>query len=226
MKIQNTKDIKLDKATMLILGESGNGKTTLLGTLPGKTIIISMEKGLLSLQNKSVDYVEVEGDNVQQKVGWLRSVLGEIAKSDYDCVAIDSLTDIGECLVDYAKEEYPADAQTMKMWGYYSTLMNRFIKSCRDLNKTVIFTSLIKTTQDDIGRRFKLPAIAGSIAEKGLAHFDFVFNLMIVENDGEKKRVILTNSQDGMICKDRSGKLDTYERPDLGLIMGKISEAN
>ncbi len=223
MKIKNCKDIELNTITALIVGESATGKTTMLSTLPPKTLIVSMEKGLLSIRGKDVDYVEVEGADGIQKVGWLRQTLSEIAKTDYDNIAIDSLSDISENLLEYAKNEYPDDKQTMKMFGFYNLLMQRFIKSCRDLDKNVFFTALVKTEKDDLGRRFKLPAVTGAIAEKGLAHFDFVFHLIVLEKDGEKKRAVLTDTQDGMICKDRSGKLDTWEAPDLTNIINKIN---
>lgn len=223
MNVQNTKDIKLDKITALIVGESGSGKTVLLSTLPPKTLIISMEKGLLSLKGKDVDYVEVAGKDEIEKVSWLRQALVKVASSDYNNIAIDSLTEISENFLAYAKNEYPDDKQTMKMFGFYNTLMQRFIKACRDMGKNIIFTSLVKTEKDDLGKRFKLPCLTGQIAEKGLAHFDFVFHLVVMEKDGEKKRALLTDTHNGMVCKDRSGILETWERPDLGAIFNKLT---
>lgn len=232
MEIKNCKDIQLNTITALICGESGAGKTTLLSTLPPKTIIVSMESGLLTLRGRDVDYVEITGekkcpergilDPVVAKIESLRAVLGSIAESDYDNVCIDSLTELAEVFVEYAKREYPDDKQVLKMFGYYNTLMTNMIKYTRDMNKNVFFTSLLKTEKDDQGRRYYLPSVAGSVAEKGLAHFDFVFNLLVFERDGEKVRALLTDSRDGYRCKDRSGMLSEFEKPDLGQIINKL----
>lgn len=222
MQIKSTKDIKPNKINALIYGESGVGKTTLGGTLPPKTLIVSLESGLMSLKNKAIDYVEIEGSTGVEKINHLKSLLSQIAKSDYDTLFIDSLTEIAQCFVEYAKNEYPDDRQTMKMYGYYNELITKFIKYTRDLNKNVFYTCLQKTDKDEVGRRFHLPDMAGSIALRSPAYFDFVFTLRVFEKDGEKIRALQTSPDGGYICKDRSGILEQFESPDLGEIINKV----
>lgn len=222
MNIQNTNDIKPTKINCLIVGESGSGKTTLAKTLNGKTLIVSLESGLLSLKDSSIDYVNIEGNDGVQKVEHIKKLLPEIIASDYDNIYFDSLTDIAACFVEYAKKEYPDDRQTMKMFGYYGDMITKFIKYTRDMNKNVFYTALEKVTTDDVGRRFVLPDMMGAIASKSNAYFDFVMNLRVFEKDGEKVRALLTSSGGGYICKDRSGKLEEYEKPNLGDIINKV----
>ena len=224
MQIKSTKDIKAERINALIYGQSGAGKTTLAGTLKGKTIIISLESGLLSLRSKDVDYIEIKGEGGVSKIAKIKEALNFVSKSDYVNVYIDSLTEIAQCFVEYAKHEYPEDRQTMKMWGRYSELITAFIKYCRDMDKNVFFTALEKTTQDDVGRRFCLPELPGSIATKCPAYFDLVFNLRVIKTDEKELRVLLTSSKENYICKDRSGKLQEYVKPDLGAIMHEVFE--
>lgn len=219
MDIKNTNDIVATKITALIVGESGAGKTTLAKTLPPKTIVISLEGGMLSLQGCNVDYIEID---CKRKIESLRKILDDVSKSDYDNVMIDSLTEISQAFVEFAKLEYPDDRQTMKMYGYYNELMIRFIKYCRDMDKNIFFTALQKTIKDDIGRMYHHPEMIGSIAGKCVAYFDFVFALLVFEKDGVKKRALLTNKQDNYACKDRSGRLDAFEPPHLGDIINKV----
>jgi len=218
MEVKSTKDIAPSKINALIYGQSGAGKTTLAGTLTGKTLLVSLESGLLSLRQSAVDYIEIEGD----KMNHLRKVLDFAKNSDYENIFIDSLTEVAQLFVDNAKKDYPEDRQTMKMWGRYSETVTAFIKYCRDMNKNVFFTALEKNTQDEVGRRFCLPEMQGSIASKCPAFFDFVFNLKIYKKEEEEVRALLTKNKETFICKDRSGKLNEYEKPDLQLIIDKV----
>ena len=45
MQILKATDLTEGKLTALIYGTPGMGKTTLLGTLPGRTLIIDVDKG-------------------------------------------------------------------------------------------------------------------------------------------------------------------------------------
>ena len=223
-EIKNCKDIKMETITAIIIGDSGAGKTTLLSTLPKETIVISLEKGLLSLQGKDLDYIQVpEGLGAKDKLDWLRSSMAWAAKQDYKNICIDSITEMSEFLVDYGKVQYPADNQIFKVYGQHKEQLTGAIKYCRDMNKNVWFTSLEKVDKDDIGRKVKLPAVAGSLSEELPKYFDFVFYLEVFEKDGEKKRALLTNKKTENKAKDRSGKLDEWEKPDLTNIINKIN---
>jgi len=216
MEIKKTNEIVATNLNCLIYAPSGHGKTTLAGTLPPSTIIVSMESGLLSLRGKTIDYIVIK--NLDE----LKTALVSISKSNYENVFFDSLTEIASLFVDKAQLEYPDDRQALKKWGAYNELIVRFIKFTRDWNKNVFFTCLEKTDKDESGRRFNLPDLQGSISKKISAYMDFVFSLRIFEKDGQKVRALLTNATDGYICKDRSGLLDEYEKPDLSEIIGKI----
>lgn len=219
MQVKSTKDIKPTKINMLIIGESGAGKTTLAKTLTGKTIVVSLESGLLSLKDYDIDYVELEERN---KLGSLRSILEEIKKSDYENIYFDSLTEIAQCFVEDATKEYPEDSKNFKKWGLYNETFMKFLKYTRDMDKNVFYTCLQKPDKDDVGRKDFLPDIPGSISKRVGAHMDFVFYLKIFTKEGEKARALLTSSIEGYAAKDRSGKLKEYELPDLGAIIEKV----
>lgn len=222
MIIKSTKDVSYGRINCLVYGESGAGKTTLAGTLPGKTLIISLESGLLSLKGFDVDYVEISGATGIEKVKNLSAILKEKELDSYDTLYFDSLSEIAQCFLEFAAVEYPADNQVLKKFGHYNDLITRFIKRCRDMDKNVFFTCLQKTDKDDVGRRWNLPDVPGSVASKMCAYFDFVFNLRVFEKDGEKVRALLTSNSQGFVCKDRSGKLNEYEAPHLGDVINKV----
>jgi phage nucleotide-binding protein len=222
MEIKQTNKVTATKINCLIYSPSGHGKTTLASTLDGKTLVLSLESGLLSLRNFNIDYVEITGSNGIERINSLKKLLPEIVASDYDNIYIDSLSEISSAFVDVAKKDFPDVRQTMPMYGLYNELMTKFIKYTRDMNKNIFYTALEKVDKDELNRRFMLPDIIGSIAHKCPAYFDFVFNLRVFEKDNIKVRKLLTRAQDGYLCKDRSGELSEYEDANLGLIIKKV----
>tara|TARA_R110002167_G_scaffold67018_3_gene189460 strand:- start:1920 stop:2633 length:714 start_codon:yes stop_codon:yes gene_type:complete len=223
-EIKNCKDIKMDTITALIVGDSGAGKTKLLGTLPPDSLIISLEKGLLSLKGGDIPYIQIpEGLDPKAKLDWLKSSMMWASQQPYKNIAIDSITEMSEFLVDFGKILYPADNQVFKVYGQHKEQLTSSIKYCRDMNKNIFFTSLVKVDKDEIGRKVNLPAVAGSLSEELPKYFDFVFYLEVFEKDGEKKRAILTDKKPDNKAKDRSGKLDEWEKPDLSNIINKVN---
>ena len=224
MQIKNTSSVKPNVCT-LITGVSGAGKTTLAGTIEGKTLIISAEAGLLSLQDKGIDFIEIEGSDLE-KWQQFKEALSFAAKSDYDNIFIDSLSEVSDIIVSYAESEFPDAKNTMQKWGLYTATMKRFIRYVRDIQKNVFITTLQKTDKDEVGKRYYAPDVSGKMAEKMPAFFDLVLNIKVIQKDDEDIRVIQTFTDSGIVCKDRSGKLSRYEKPDLSLILKKIGGFN
>lgn len=219
MQVSNTSDIKPTNINALIYGQSGVGKTFRASTLTGKTLLISMESGLLSLKDKKIDYIEVKG---KEKVKELSKILEEIEKSDYENIYIDSLTEISQAFYELSQQKYTDESQTLKRFGYVKEITIAFIKKIRDLNKNIFVTALEKVDKDEVGRRFLVPDLIGSVASTVPVFFDFVFYLKIVEREDQKHRLFITQPIDGCIAKDRSGKLEVYEKPDLQNIINKV----
>lgn len=214
MEIKKTNNLDNHYMCALIVGPSGSGKTTLAATLTGETIIYSAEAGLLSLADHDIDFVDQENekplDHFSKFLSWVKT-------TDYDNVFIDSITEIGEQLVEDEKEE------GFKKWGNIKDKLTRIIKYCRDMEKNVYFTSLVKVDKDETtGRRYLRPDIPTKLTEKAPAYFDEVFYLEVSKKENEVTRTLLTQTTDNKLAKDRSGKLDKYEPADLGKIYNKI----
>ena len=50
LKINSTSDVEIERIVGLVVGQSGIGKTFLVSTLEGKTLVASAEGGLLCLK--------------------------------------------------------------------------------------------------------------------------------------------------------------------------------
>ena len=95
-EIKSTKDIVDNNGVkILCYANSGFGKTSMLGTLEGKTLLLNVENGFLVLKDKDIDTIDITDI----------ATLGEVynALTDgtlkYDNIAIDSLSEIGEMVV-------------------------------------------------------------------------------------------------------------------------------
>ena len=229
MKIQSTENVKTQKIKTVIYGQSGAGKTSLAATLE-KVLLISAESGTLSLAGKKVDFVDISRDDegktivkenrISRLLDVYKWIQTEEAKTKYDTIMIDSLTEIGQCMIDRIAQDYPDAKDNFKKWGDYGSKMRDLIKAFRDLpDYNVVFTAIAINDKDDNGRRYFNIDLQGSIGDKLPAYFDLVLYLHV---DGEGQRHIITRGTDKLIAKDRSGKLSPIEEATLGGIFRKI----
>lgn len=235
MKITNTKAIAATSALkMVVYGTSGIGKTSLAKTIGEPTLLISAESGLLTLAGSDIDVIDISQDdngNVipkEKRIVRLGEVyqflLSEDAKKKYRWIFIDSLTEISQNLVEALQAEYPDRKDSLVLYGENSKRLRSLVKSFRDLpHYNVVFTALSTIDKDEAGMRFTTIDLVGNFASKLPGFFDEVF-FMSVDKDG--KRFLVTETTDRAVAKDRSGKLDKLEVPDLSVISKKIRQNN
>ena len=238
MIISNTSKITSDRFCCLIVGESSSGKTFSASTLDhDKTLILTAESGLLSLNKFSIDAFDItKDDNGNQlfssieKMNRIKEFFGFISSPDgkkYKNIFVDSLTAISEIFVKYVEESNPklADPKNSLMkWGQYNSEFSNFVKLIRDMPYyNVFFTCLSKKEKDGLVMHDEF-LISGEQSKVNLkSWFDEVFYLKIFDlEDGTKKRFFITDYCEHRLAKDRSGLLEKYELPDLNNIINKI----
>lgn len=230
MKIQNTSNVHQSKVKACVFGEPGMGKTTLASTLKGKTLIISSESGLLSLEGSEIDFVDINTDDEGTVLDSRGKIdrLGELCewlktKRDYDTIFIDSVTEMSIIFEDYFEEINKDEKNGFKKWGDYAKAMAKFIKGFRDLpHYHVVFVALRTRDKDEKSETFGswVPDVVGKSAKNMLeSHVD---ELLMYSFNKEGKRILITDRTPKSAGKDRSGKLDLTEKPDLQAILDKI----
>lgn len=237
MKIQNTKNIGANRLKILIVGESGTGKTTLAKTIKEPTLVISAEAGLLSLHGTDIDVIDISQDDKQnlipedERISRLQEaykyLLTKEAREKYKWVFIDSITEINENVMSYLNKKYPDAKHNMQKFGENAKIMKKIIKDYRDLpHYNVVFTCLITNTQTEDGIQIKQPMVTGKLKDNITAYFDEVFMLYTKpseDQDKEDTRHLLTGAHNSIpFTKDRSGKLKLVEKPDLQEVATKI----
>ena len=94
MKIKNAKDMDSSsiKLSATVYGKAGTGKTTLGATFP-KPFFLDLNKGLLSIRGRNVDYVELYDSTWVE----IQDTLDEAIKSqDHESIVIDSMGEVAE----------------------------------------------------------------------------------------------------------------------------------
>ena len=202
----------------LVYGESGMGKTVLCSTTPNP-IIISAEAGLMSLSGKDIPVIEVHTiQDVQEAYEYVEG-------SEYETVCLDSISEIAEVILE---EEKKLVKDGRKAYAKLADAMIPFIRNFRDLEgKHVYFTAKQRRLEDkNSGIVSYVPSLPGRLLPDNIEYFfDIVMCMRVGEDDeGDKYRYLMTQPDGIYKAKDRSGKLDVIERPDLGLIFNKIVE--
>lgn len=219
LEVKSTRDITTQGLFVLVHGQPGSGKTSLVKTIPdaeNSTLVISAEGGTLPLRGLDIDMFEVEKYSDMDKV---IEFLSE--DKDYKWVVIDSLTEIADqCL---ASESHRGGRFIKPGWDEYywfNAKMEGLIRSLRDLRGLhVVLTCLSAFDVDD--HRGKLAPIipARKLRAKLPQYFDLVLYLNVTA-DGTRE--FITDCNPNAEAKDRSGVLANPEAPDLGVIVQKI----
>jgi phage nucleotide-binding protein len=205
---------------VLVYGQAGSGKTTLAATISGKPLIISAEAGLLSLAGRDIDVVQAAD------MGTLREVYEHLAdnKDDgkYDWIVLDSVSEVAEVVL--ANEKTVAK-DPRQAYGALADTMAMLLRAFRDLPRNVYMSAKLERTKDDAtGAMLFAPTMPGTKLGQLLPYlFDEVFVLRVEKDaEGNPQRWLQTVGDHQYVAKDRSGKLDPFELPNLSDIATKI----
>lgn len=219
MRIISTKDYAANGIKMLVHGQAGIGKTCLCASLP-RPIIISVESGLLSLAPLDLPAIEVSSlDDLEEAFRWVTE--SEESKN-FDSICLDSISEIAEIVLSNEKGK---EKDPRKAYGNMQDMMMDLVRSFRDIpGKNIYMSAKQERIQDESGRILYGPSMPGQKLAQQLPYlFDEIFCYQIVKDqNGVPQRVLLTQPDGISQAKDRSGKLDMWEEPDLGAIVNKI----
>ncbi|HEY7822779.1 MAG TPA: ATP-binding protein [Acidimicrobiia bacterium] len=217
--LKSSGDVAANQLRVLVYGQAGAGKTSLIPTLPSP-VVLSAEGGLLSISGANVPYVEVTNVTILQEVYQWLTESAEAAQ--FESVALDSISEIAEVVL--ANEKATAK-DPRQAYGALQDVMGGVIRSFRDLpGKHVYFTAKLEKSQDEMGRILYSPSMPGAKLGQQLPyHFDEVLALRVEkDSEGNTVRSLQCHSDGLWTAKDRSGRLDPWEPADLGHVIKKI----
>lgn len=219
IQLKTTGSVSADSVKLLVYGEAGAGKTTLIKTLPAP-IILSAEGGLLSIQDADLPYIEIKTmEDLHEAYKWLTE---SPEAAEYKSVAIDSISEIAEVVL---ANEKRASKDPRAAYGAMQDAMAQIVRDFRDMpNKHIYMTAKAEKSQDEMGRLLYAPSMPGNKAAQALPYnFDEVLAMRVEKDaEGNTQRAIMAQGDGLWTAKDRSSKLDAWEAPDLGAIISKI----
>lgn len=214
MILTNAKDISRGHVTALLYGQPGMGKTTTIKYLPGKTLVLDVDRTthvLRGCENIDICYV----DNIQTWEDW-EKILIELVndyKGKYTNYAVDNISELERCLLSDLGSRgknngVPSQAD-------YQFMQQRIVKSLRymkNLEGNLIWTAwettdLFTTPEGQTFNR-AYPQINGKILNNVCGLCDVVGRIII---NAKGKRGYTFSATNGVYAKnqydDRKGCL-------------------
>lgn len=218
IQLRSTKGLHTNGVKMLVYGMAGAGKTSLIRTLPSP-VVLSAEGGLLSIADAEIPFIEIKTmEDLKEAYHWLESDEGKEFKS----ICLDSISEIAEVVLN---TERKLTKDPRQAYGAMQEQMSDLIRAFRDIpGRNVYFTAKAEKSQDEQGRILYAPSMPGNKTGQQLPYFFDLVLALRVEKDAEgvTQRALMCDSDGLWQAKDRSGKLDDWESPDLGEIIKKI----
>ena len=219
ISLKRTRDLAKNGVKLLVYGQAGAGKTSLIRTLPNP-LVLSAEAGLLSIQDADLAYIEIKTiEDLREAYSYIMSEEG----AGFESIALDSISEIAEVILNAEKKVAKDPRQA---YGAMQEQVSDLIRAFRDIpGKHVYMSAKLEKSTDEMGRILYAPSMPGNKTGQQLPYFFDEVLALRVERDaeGNVQRALMCDSDGLWQAKDRSGKLTAWEAPDLGAIVEKIN---
>jgi phage nucleotide-binding protein len=234
LKIETVSDIP-DFINMMVYGDPGVGKTTLMGSAVDvpelqPVLFIDIEGGVLSLRKK---YPSARRVRLKSWVE-MQAVYDDLRRgSEFKTVIVDTLTETQKfSMLEIMKQVVAKDSErdsevpSIREWGKNGEQIRRLVRALRDLPINSFFTAFAaeETTDSGIVTKVK-PALSGKLSAEVAGFVDIVAYYYVKIVDGVPQRLLLTASNGKHIVKDRSDNLPAVViQPTMKTIYNHIFE--
>lgn len=199
MQITNAKDIESGIKTILIYSPPGMGKTSTVKFLPGKTLVLDIDRTTRVLKGmENVDIVYVDNTNTWDAWGKLVKELEDNYKGVYDNIVVDNISELERCLLSDLGSK--GKNKGVPSQGDYQYMQFRIVNSLRymkNLGANLIWTAWEADDlyTDSNGQQYNrsYPQINKKIMSNVLGLCDMVGRLMI-NSEGERGFVLAASN--------------------------------
>lgn len=207
MQITSAQNIKSEGETRLIYGAPGMGKTSLVKFLPGKTLVLDMDRTTRVLKGyENIDIAYIDNQDTWKAWGQMIKDLKAMDLSKYDTLVLDNISELERCILANlgreGKNNRVPEMRHYQQMQFYLIDSIRFLKS---LGINIIITAWettdLWTTED--GQQFNraYPQISQKILTNFMGLCDVVGR--ITYNPKTEKRGIILQPSDSMFAKNQ-----------------------
>lgn len=200
MEIIKSSDIQTNKGTYLIYAPPGRGKTTTIKYLPGKTLVLDVDRTTRVLKDHpNIDISYIDNEDTWNHWGKTLKELTSKYVGVYDNIVVDNVSELERCIL--ASLGAAGKNNGVPSQGDYQYMQFKLVNSLRymkNLKSNLIWTAWeeIDLFQDSNGAQYNtaLPQINKRIRNNVLGLCDVVGRL-VEKEDGERGFILSsTNS--------------------------------
>lgn len=210
MKITKATDLTNENATYLIYAQPGNGKTTSIKFLPGKTLVIDVDRSSKVLKGTpNIDIAQVDTHEMWDE--WM-SIVKELvngAAKNYDNIVVDNISELfRSTLANLGRKGNNNRVPSMADYQRVDFTLLDSLRALQKLDKRLVLTAweTSDTWIEPNGQSFNraMPDIRKSILTNFLGLCDVIARLVVVENeDGSIRRGFIMESSPNIFAKNR-----------------------
>lgn len=210
MKIIKATDITLNDSCYLIYGNPGFGKTSALKYIPGKTLVIDIDKSSKVLNGyENISIAEVDTHKIWDE--WL-DVVKELLKGaaePFDTIVVDNVSELFRaCLANLGREGKNHRVPTQADYQRVDFTILDSLRALLQLKKRIVFTAWETSDQwtDENGMIYNraMPDIRSKILNNFLGLTDVVARLVKkTTEDGEEVRGFILQPSASVYAKNR-----------------------
>lgn len=208
MKIIKATDIRDSKGTYLIYGNPGVGKTTAIKFLPGKKLVVDIDKSSVVLRGEeNIDVLEIDSYKIWES--WIEAVKFIIKNAkDYDFVVVDNVTELfRSILAQQGREGRNNRVPSMADYQRSDFVIMDSFRAIKNAGANVVFTAWETSDkwETEGGQMFNraIPDIRRTILNNFLGLCDVVGRLIINKTDEEIKRGFILQPSMDVYAKNR-----------------------
>lgn len=191
LNIIKATEIKDLKTTILVYAKPGGGKTTSLGMLSGKTLVLDVDRTTGVLKGKeNIDIVEVDNIN---PIGSLSNIIADFRSGEieqYDNIALDNISELERCmLAEYGTNGKNDGVPAIGDYQKYQFKIVNLIRVLKSFNKNLIITAweVLEPVTNPTGEQYTrfMPKLQGKIVDNICGLCDVVAHLEM-NSEGER----------------------------------------
>lgn len=210
MNITKATDISNDYGTYLIYANPGVGKTSAIKHLPGKTLVIDIDKSSGVLKGEAnIDIAHVDTHNIWNE--WMATVkeLVSMDLSEYDNIVIDNVSELFRAtLANLGREGKNNRVPEQSHYQRVDFTILDSLRALKNLNARIVFTAWETSDlwEAENGQSFNraYPDMRNKILNNFMGLCDVVARLVIKkDDDGNETRGFILQPSAGVYAKNR-----------------------